>query len=283
MVTQSYRRSSALRTIDTLRVVPIDRVIEESINIRTFAFTDPLSLAAKPGQFVMVWLPGVGEFPMSLSLQFPEGHSSIVVKGMGEGSRKLFNAKIRDLIGIRGPYGTPFEISPKTRRILMVAGGTGIAPIISLAGSLGEKAYDSVLVIGAKTKPELPFLSTAARILGSEKVFATTDDGTLGFHGFAHQKVEELVERSKLDLICACGPEAMLVELYKIAHRESIPVQFSLERIMKCGIAICGSCCIEDLVLCRDGPVLDDAKMKQILREFGHFERDKTGKLIAKH
>jgi dihydroorotate dehydrogenase electron transfer subunit len=259
-------------------------VIDESVNIRTFVFADTLSVSAKPGQFAMVWLPGIGEFPMSLSLVFPGRKSSIVVKGMGEGSRILFNARKGEQIGIRGPYGTPFEISPATRKILLVAGGTGIAPIISLAAFLKEqkKSFDPYLVLGAKTKREIPFLVKARKVLGSERVFVTTDDGSLGFRGFGHEKVEELAKRSKFDLICACGPEAMLVELYKIAEKESIPVQFSLERIMKCGIAICGSCCIDDLVLCKDGPVLDNSKMKQILQEFGQWERDMTGKLVPK-
>ncbi|MFI5420762.1 MAG: dihydroorotate dehydrogenase electron transfer subunit [Nitrososphaerales archaeon] len=262
----------------------MERVIEESVNIRTFVFTDPLSVGARPGQFVMIWLPGIGEFPMSLSLEYPGRKSSIVVKGMGEGSRILFDARKGEQIGIRGPYGTPFEISPETRKVLLVAGGTGIAPIISLAAFLKEqkKSFDPFLVLGAKTKREIPFLSKAKKLLGSERVFVTTDDGSLGFSGFAHEKVVELAKHSKFDLICACGPEAMLVELYKIAKKESIPVQFSLERIMKCGIAICGSCCIEDLVLCRDGPVLDNNKMKRILHEFGRSERDKTGKLVPK-
>ena len=74
-------------------MVWIERVIEESVNIRTFIFTDPLSEGAKPGQFVMVWLPGIGEFPMSLSLNYPGRKSSIVVKAMGAGSRILFDAR----------------------------------------------------------------------------------------------------------------------------------------------------------------------------------------------
>ncbi|MDA4129806.1 MAG: hypothetical protein OK457_03450 [Thaumarchaeota archaeon] len=51
---------------------------------------------------------------------------------------------------------------------------------------------------------------------------------------------------------------------------------------MKCGIAICGSCCIQDLVLCRDGPVLDSVQLRHIIKEFGRFERDRTGKLVSK-
>jgi dihydroorotate dehydrogenase electron transfer subunit len=91
-----------------------------------------------------------------------------------------------------------------------------------------------------------------------------------------------LIENFDFDIIYACGPEKMMFQIYKIAKENSIPVQFSLERIMKCGIAICGSCCIQDLVLCRDGPVLDDNMLSRISNEFGKFERDKTGALVPK-
>jgi dihydroorotate dehydrogenase electron transfer subunit len=266
-------------------MVKIDRVIDESVNIRTFTFEDPVCQNARPGQFVMVWLPGVGEFPMSLSLTYPEGKSSIVVKAMGLGSTKLFASKKGVLLGIRGPYGNSFEILDSIRRILLVGGGTGIAPIISLAAILKDekrKNLDSVLVIGARTKDEIPFLSAARNFLGPENVFTSTDDGSCGFHGFAHQKVEKLMKNFKIDLLCACGPEAMLYQIYEIAQKNSIAVQFSLERIMKCGIAICGSCSIEDLVLCRDGPVLNQRQLERVSKEFGHFERAMTGRLVPK-
>ena len=96
------------------------------------------------------------------------------------------------------------------------------------------------------------------------------------------KRYRELVERFDFDMIYACGPERMMFQIYQIAKDNSIPVQFSLERIMKCGIAICGSCCIQDLVLCRDGPVLDIALLSRISNEFGKYERDKTGALVPK-
>jgi len=74
----------------------------------------------------------------------------------------------------------------------------------------------------------------------------------------------------------------MMLRVSEITFKQKIPAQFSLERIMKCGIAICGSCCIQDVVLCRDGPVLDDVSLRRIGNEFGKSERDKTGALVAK-
>ena len=146
---------------------------------------------------------------MSLSLSYPGGLSSIVVKAMGSGSAKLFAAKKGGLLGIRGPYGTSFEIPLSARSVVLIGGGTGVAPIISLAAFMKKerKDLDLALVIGAKTKKELPFVTVAQEFLGPENVHATTDDGSFGFKGFAHEKVGELVKASKIDFLCACGPE----------------------------------------------------------------------------
>jgi dihydroorotate dehydrogenase electron transfer subunit len=273
-----------LRTIDFVRLTRIDKVVQESSNIRSFIFEDEACLSAIPGQFVMVWLPGIGEFPMSVSLNY-ERKSSIVIKPMGEGSRSLYNSSKGDFLGIRGPYGRGFTIPRTNSMFLLVGGGTGIAPIMRLTEEISKirvRRPEVRLVIGARTKSELPFLPTMKKRLGSGKVYPATDDGTLGFKGFAHEQVEALCEEFDIDKIFCCGPEPMMLKIFNIARKNRIRAEFSLERIMKCGIAICGSCCIEDLVLCRDGPVLNDEVLRGISKEFGRLQRDKTGALVKK-
>jgi len=264
-------------------VTKIEKVVQESSNIRSLIFKDEESLMANPGQFVMVWLPGVGEFPMSVSLTYRTS-VSIVVKAMGEGSKALFNCGKGDLLGLRGPYGNGFVIPPHTRKVLLVGGGTGIAPILRLAEEVSRKKrkLETRVVIGARSKKELPFIPLLKRWLGPESVYATTDDGTFGFKGYAHEQVGALIEKHDFDLICCCGPEAMMLQVFNIASRNKIRAQFSLERIMKCGISICGSCCVQDLVLCREGPVLNDEILAKLSKEFGKLERDKTGTLVKK-
>jgi len=273
-----------LRTIDSVRVTRIEKVVQESANIRSLIFDDNMCLSALPGQFVMVWLPDVGEFPMSVSLLYGK-KSSIVVKPMGEGSRSLYNCKEGDFIGIRGPYGSNFTIPKGAGRLLLIGGGTGIAPILKLveeANRIRIKQLKVQVVVGARTRDELSFLPILKKFLNSKNVYPTTDDGTLGYKGFAHEKVNDLCERFEYDTIYCCGPEAMMLRVFDIATKRKIRAQISLERIMKCGIGICGSCCIEDIVLCRDGPVLDDKIVRELSREFGKFERDKTGALTKK-
>lgn len=280
------RRLSVLRTIDVVRDTKIESIVQESSNIRSFFFKDDSSLLAKPGQFVMVWLPGAGEFPMSLSLPSSKGLASIGVKAMGVGSKILYEAQAGDYLGIRGPYGNGFEMDfqftkqrRKNKSKLLVGGGTGMVPLLVVAKALVKKSFATMMVIGARTKAELPFLRLSKKILGSTNVYPTTDDGSFGFKGLAHEKVEELVSKHKFDMIFSCGPEKMMARVFEIAEKKRIPVQFSLERIMKCGIGICGSCTVGEQVLCKDGPVLNSSQLVVLRNEFGHLHRDKAGKL----
>lgn len=272
-----------MRTIDVVRPTKIERVVQECSNIRSFYFKDDTSLAARPGQFVMVWLPGVGEFPMSISLISNAKSASIGVKAIGVGTKVLYECKPGDKLGIRGPYGNPFELDPfrrkKGSRVLLVGGGTGMVPMIVLAKELTRNRVGVKAVVAARRKAELPFLRESKKILGKENVFPTTDDGSFGFKGYAHEQVKELVRDNRFDCILSCGPEKMMLRVLEVASENRVPVQFSLERIMKCGMGICGSCTIGDVVLCRDGPVLNTRELEDVQSEFGSLHRDKTGKL----
>lgn len=219
---------------------------------------------------------------MSVSLPYGAKESSIVVKPMGVGSKALYDSKVGDIIGIRGPYGVPFAIPEPSQGVLLVGGGTGMAPIIALAALLSKKKNRASMVIAAKSRQELPFLDIAKKHLGNENVYPTTDDGSLGFKGLAHDQVRAIVDKKKPDYIFACGPELMMRAIYSIAKSKRIQVQFSLERIMKCGIGLCGSCCIGDTVLCKDGPVLGNETLEKIRAEFGLKFRDKAGRLISR-
>jgi dihydroorotate dehydrogenase electron transfer subunit len=231
----------------------------------------------------MVWLPVVGEFPMSVSRIFKGGLVSISVKAMGKGSKILYDSKAGDVIAVRGPYGNSFNLSRRRKRVLLIGGGTGMVPMIVLAKELrGRKLVKEIeMVIAARSKEELPFLTYCRELLGHESVFPSTDDGSLGFKGLAHELVRRLLSENKFDEIFACGPEAMMKGVYDIARSKKVLVEMSLERIMKCGIGICGSCAIVDTVLCKDGPVFDSADLDRVRNEFGAMYRDKSGKLVA--
>ena len=85
-----------------------------------------------------------------------------------------------------------------------------------------------------------------------------------------------LLEKNSYDAIYTCGPELMMYKTVQMANKKGIFVQASLERMMKCGVGICGSCCVNDDLACRDGTVFDGDHLSQ-KSEFGHSHRTKSG------
>ncbi len=228
---------------------------------------------AVPGQFVMVWVPGVDEFPMSVS--YPGEDFGITYQVIGEGTRALAKLNKGDLVGIRGPYGYGFKISG--RKILFVAGGLGMAPLGPLLDVAKSKRAAVDLVLGARTKEELLF-EKRAKSSGAQ-VFITTDDGSRGEKGFASALAAKLLDKEKYNCVYTCGPEKMISKVVDAASRRKIPVQASLERIMKCGIGICDSCALDGMHVCKDGPVFTSQQLRKV-EDFGRTKLDPAGRKV---
>jgi dihydroorotate dehydrogenase electron transfer subunit len=243
----------------------------ETPNTRTVRFLGALD--AVPGQFVMVWVPGVDEFPMSVS--YPGARFGITYQVLGDGTKALAMRKRGDVIGIRGPYGKGFELSGG--KILIVTGGLGIAPVAPLIEMAKKKRVGVDLVLGARTKSELLF-EQRSRAAGA-KIYVTTDDGSKGFKGFASDLARELVEKTRYQGLYTCGPEKMIVKVVELAVKKSIPIQASLERIMKCGIGICDSCALDGMHVCKDGPVFSLQHLRKF-EELGKTKLDLAGRKV---
>lgn len=255
--------------LESPRIVKIGDATNEIPDIKTITFEDDCK--AFPGQFVMIWLPGVDEVPMSLSYIGDE--KGITVKNVGEATKTMHLLKTGESIGIRGPYGTYFDL--KGKKPLVVAGGMGIAPLAPLIEISKARGINIDLALGAKTSEELLFQNRLKDCC--DKLFTATDDGSKGYHGFVSDMVEETLEREGYDEILTCGPEPMIKKVVDIAKPKNIPVQASLERYMKCGVGICDSCAINGLHVCKDGPVFSD-KILSELNDFGRFRRDACGR-----
>lgn len=244
------------------RTVSIRGIVRETPKIRTFLLSK--SFGFTPGQFVMVWVPGVDEIPMALS-----GENSISVQEVGDATSALFSLEEGDLLGIRGPYGEGFSVEG---RVLAVAGGIGAAPLLPLA--LEGKVEEFLL--GAGTGRDLPFRKALAK---KTSLRVATDDGSSGSHGPVTVLLKG-VDLHAFDSICVCGPEPMMRVVLKLLHEEGITERglFSLHRYMKCGVGLCGSCAIDPdgIRVCREGPVIRGDRL--IGTEFGAYSRDASGK-----
>jgi len=261
-----------------LRIVEIQEVIVESPTAKTFVFHDKLCGRAKPGQFVMTWIPGVDEVPMSLSTIRPSGLSSITVAEVGEATKALHQRKPGDVLGIRGPYGNGFTLT--SGNVMIVGGGTGLTPLLPLAEKLLGLPAKITFLLGAKTKDELLFLERIEASLSKNnlKVFATTEDGSYGLKGLVTDLAEQILEKERFRMIYACGPEQMMHKVFLLAERHHTPLQVSLERIMHCAIGLCGGCMIGQFRACKDGPVLSTEQLREVKNEFGSFKRGFDGR-----
>ena len=254
------------------KIVRIHKVIAENKDIKTIVF--PYVEDAKPGQFFMILIPGIDEIPMSVSYISKE-YQGFTFRRVGDATAELFSKKAGDIIGIRGPLGNGFDL--RGEHLLFIGGGTGIsaiAPAVEKAVSQGKQA---TVILGAKTRDELFFVD---RLKNVADVNISTDDGSIGYHGFASDLAEEMIRDRLFDLVITCGPELMMKKVVDVCNNRNIEVQASLERYIKCGMGICGQCTIcNGLRVCKDGPVFDGKTLSKC-KDFGYFKRDASGRKI---
>ena len=251
------------------RAMRILRIVEHGPGTRSFVLPAAFP-ASRAGQFVFAWLPGLGEKPFSIS-EHHAGELELTIKALGPFSKAMMDLRPGDLLGIRGPYGSSFDVPGHA---VLLGGGIGIAPIRFLARQLERAGRSAPILLGARTMDEHVFIDDFER-LGAR--FAT-DDGSFGHHGFVTSMLHDLPPQGDTTL-CACGPEPMLLGVRRAASDLGFPVQLSLERIMKCGLGICGQCCMDGTGVrcCVEGPVLDDTLLGGIT-ELGQRHRDGTGR-----
>ena len=260
-----------------LRTTGILEVKTETSSVKTFTLKDKLCSKAKPGQFLMLWIPGIDEIPLSI-LNAGDGEVSVAVKNVGDATRHLHEMNRGELVGVRGPFGNGFTES--RGKVLLVGGGTGTAPLLFLAKRLAAKADRLSFIVGAKTKGELLFLKDLDTICSGESFLGTTEDGSFGIQCLATEPLEELLDKQNFNMIYTCGPEQMMRKVFDIAEKRGIPLEASLERLMRCGIGLCGSCIIGKYRVCRDGPVFNLSQLSEIKDEFGISKLGFDGSVI---
>ncbi len=253
----------------------------EPVGMETRDSTSPMPFT--PGQFFMIWLPRLDEIPISVSLFEPPNYWGISVKAIGEATRALCGLNVGEQIGVRGPLGNGFQI-PSTPSIFF-GGGVGFAPLRpAILSKVREKQKPSV-VNCALCGEDLLFHREFEQLAQDKAIeyHYATEDGSCGCQGLGTevlaQVLENLPPKTKIKYIAACGPERMLVKALDIAEKFKIPLfQASLERMMRCGMGICGLCAIDPqgLRVCKDGPVFSGEVLRKCT-DFGRKVRDISG------
>jgi dihydroorotate dehydrogenase electron transfer subunit len=257
------------------RVVPL--VSRESLGgayvLLTFRHPE-VAHAAGPGQFVMIKAGLSAEPPLrrpfSILTVDPSADTfTLFVKTIGQGSRGLAALEKDDLAQCLGPLGRPFTL-PGDGEALLVAGGYGVAPFRFMADSLRGGRARARLFYGGRTAADLPLLDRLAD--AGLEVVATTEDGTLGERGRVTLPLERHLDGAAgRPALYACGPEAMMHAVARIAAARSLPAEVSLDPWMGCGIGTCLGCVVrvqgadearpKYRCACTEGPVFDASRV----------------------
>jgi NAD(P)H-flavin reductase len=223
-----------------------------------------------PGQFTMLYVFGVGEVPISISGD-PEADDGVLVhtiRDVGAVSNALRHVEPDTVVGVRGPFGTCWDLNlPAGSDLVLVAGGIGLAPLrppLLQALRHRRRYHRIVLVAGAKTPAELLFTDELAALAAREDVelVVTVDratDGWTGNVGLVTEPLAALPLAPERTAALLCGPEPMMRFSAKVLLDRGVDpgrIQVSLERNMKCGVGLCGHCQLGPLLICRDGPVV---------------------------
>ncbi|MDO8392088.1 MAG: FAD/NAD(P)-binding protein [Actinomycetota bacterium] len=233
--------------VTTLSLVPVDAAL-------------PVAL---PGQFMTVWVFGVGEIPISVSRMGVAGEVLLTVRTVGRTSAAMVGSAVGDVMGLRGPFGTAWPVAAAAGRdIVVMAGGLGIAPLrMAIDALVAAQAGQVTVILGTREPAQLLFGADLDRWRAAgASVHVTVDAADRTWNG-AVGTATAMLQRLGVhhDMAFVCGPEMMMTSGARAVialGAQPHDVWVSLERNMHCGIGHCGRCQLGPHLLCRDGAVV---------------------------
>ncbi len=244
------------------------RVRRETHDTWTLTLDTGGPFAFAPGQFNMLYVPGVGEVPISISGD-PTSPGPLVhtLRAVGAVTRALCSLKPGDLVGVRGPFGTPWPVDQaEGLDVVIVAGGIGLAPLRpALYYLLRQREWYGkiVLLYGARSPRDLLYRRELERWRGRfdlvvEVTVDHADPSWRGHVGVVTRLIPEVSFDPWNTLALVCGPEIMMRFTAQALLDRKVPPEnlyLSLERNMQCGVGLCGHCQLGPFFVCKDGPV----------------------------
>ena len=241
--------------------------------IKRFEITAPkIARKRKAGQFVILRIDEYGErIPLTIAdSDNTRGTITLIVQGIGKTTTELNNLNKGDFIrDVVGPLGTPSHIE-NFGTAVSIGGGVGTAIAYPIAVALKEAGNHTISIIGGRTK-EFVILEDEMKKVADE-VYATTDDGSYGFHGFVTQKLQEIIKSGvKIDFVLAIGPIPMMKAVAETTRPYGIKTVVSLNPVMVDGTGMCGGCRAtvdnKTVFVCVDGPEFDAHKVDFVTLE----------------
>jgi len=245
----------------------------------TFQLMQPEVMSStQPGQFFMLHVPGVGEAPFTFT-QLPDsqGQFRALVKNVGSVTSGLFGCERGARLGARGPFGRGWPIEKfQNKRVLIIAGGCGLAPLVSLTNALLDEGQcqQLALIYGAAStntqmlNPERARWRDQMAVLNViEHQDAQTNDLVGNPVDVVDQVLGELEQMPEVLLLC--GPEKMMTRAAESLIERGLPsssIWLSIERRMHCAVGLCGHCYVDHQYACKDGPTYRWDKLQALTR-----------------
>lgn len=215
-----------------------------------------------PGQFVELRVAGSPTTMLRrpISVHFVDRSDNtlwLLVHIIGDGTRALATLKPGNHLDCLYPLGNGFTMpNTSARRMLLVGGGVGTAPMLYYGALLKAAGHDVTFLLGGRRAEDILYLE---RFEAQGRVCVTTEDASLGEKGFVTN--HSVLSTEKFDAIAACGPKPMMMAVARYARQNGIPCEVSLENMMACGLGAC-LCCVEKTVrgnvcVCKEGPVFN--------------------------
>lgn len=220
-----------------------------------------------PGQFVNVLVEDSQTTflrrPISIyDVNYQENSLELLIQIVGDGTAKLSNKNIGDEVDLLYPLGEGFTWDSQQKKVLLIGGGVGLAPLLFLAKELNSKGISVSTLIGGRG---IDNIIETHKFEKEGDVFISTEDGSLGEKGLltAHSIMDRIKD---FDKIYTCGPDPMMKAVARIARENQVDCEVSLENLMACGIGAC-LCCVEDTTTghrcaCTEGPVFNINELK---------------------
>lgn len=233
---------------ESTRTVVANDTVMGDCTLLTIQSDEAFVRRLRPGQFVNVLcrdahsLDPLLRRPYSFyDVDVEGGTFTLLVRPFGRGSQWLAGRRVGDVIDLMGPLGNSFEVASRSERLLMVAGGVGVSPLVHLTTEHIRLGRSVTFLMGAATASGL---LDASRLPAAVEYVVATDDGSRGSSGFVTDLVPSYL--SWADQVFACGPDPMLRSLNTVIRRERIGrrpgVSVSVERSMACGVGACLGC-----------------------------------------
>jgi dihydroorotate dehydrogenase electron transfer subunit len=247
----------------------------EAKNVKTLIIkSKKLAQAAKPGQYMVLMRPMLDINPMSFSsIDKENGLVGITFKVVGKSTQKYAKLKKGDKLLVQyAPRGNGFSLSG--RKILCVGGGVGVAALVPLIDEAYSKGIEIDCISGFKMHDEIIFQE---KLSEKTNLCITTEDGSFGRKGTVLSAFKNY--KPDYDYVYCCGPEEMMYKVFQFTEKYGMNAQFSLERYIRCGVGLCGFCCVDGYRVCSDGPIFSSKQLRR-MKEFGKYKMDLDGRKI---